>query len=496
MRFFQAAILSFLLSVPCLAQTLMPARQVSVSTNAWTNLSPSAATAQAALDWADANWRDGVVDTSEWATIEAELPTVQGALDWLDGEAGRTRQAVDGNAAALSYNASAHNWNFTNLVLAVFLDMFGNTNDAYRMIADPAAFRSNYLAGFAPAETNVSVLSPSMTNFLSRLDELFAINFSNAVVPYVDGGDRTNLMQTYNLRDEIYAILRELNLGVVYPYTVSGSTYTNGAQTFLVATNWPEGTEIEVHCWGGGGSVGATAPNGGYSYGTLVVKSATNFVSTNASHVTNGMELAVQVGSAHSRAAVWRSGSGAFDSVSNELIVAGGGGRRQTSDDAGHGGGLSGVRGGTYGVADIGGYGGTQTNGGAFGGGTFNAYDSAGNAIAPNVHNGGAGRRVWGAPDGYRYEAAPGEGQPAGYYLANARGGDGYWGGGAGGFSSWSVVGMGGGGSGYVHPDLNGATDDGRGGVKGTGDSALYGSSGAGLPGNPGRVAFKVFASE
>ena len=479
-----------------LGQSLVPARLVSASTNAWTNLVPSAATAQSSFDWIDANWWDGSVSTSEWAAIAAETPTVQGALDWLDGEVVRTRAVSDENAAVVSYNAAAHNWNFTNLVLSVFLEMFGNTNDSYRLIADPDLFRSNYLAGFAPAETNVSVLSPSMSNFLARLEDLFDRNFYNRVEPFVGGASQTNAALVYDLRDEIYAILRELNLGVVYPYTVSGSAYTNGGQEFVVSTNWPAETEIEVHCWGGGGSVGSVAPNGGYSYGTLVVKGTNDYVSTNASHVTNGMRLAVQVGSACSRAAVWRLGSDDFNSASNELIVAGGGGARHTSDDAGHGGGLSGVRGGTYGAADIGGYGGTQTNGGAFGGGTFNAYDSLGNAIAPSVHNGGAGRRVWGAPNGYRYEAAPGEGQPAGYYLANARGGDGYWGGGAGGFISWGVYGMGGGGSGYVHPDLGGATDDGQGGVKGTGDSALYGSSGAGLPGNPGRVAFKVFASE
>ena len=76
-----ALLLAF--SASASAQTLLPARQVSVSTNAWTNLVPSAATLQPTLDWIDANWMR--IDASAWTAIPTNPATAQEALDWIDG---------------------------------------------------------------------------------------------------------------------------------------------------------------------------------------------------------------------------------------------------------------------------------------------------------------------------------------------------------------------------------------------------------------------------
>ena len=77
-------IAALLLALPAFAQTLLPARQVSVNTNgtAWTSIAPTATTAQASFDWIDANW--GALDASGFATMPTNLSTYQLAFDWLD----------------------------------------------------------------------------------------------------------------------------------------------------------------------------------------------------------------------------------------------------------------------------------------------------------------------------------------------------------------------------------------------------------------------------
>ena len=80
-----ALLLAF--SASASAQTPLPARQVSVSTNAWTSLSPSAATAQAALDFIDANWQPDLV-VSNWSFLAPSGTTAQATFDFLDGYAG------------------------------------------------------------------------------------------------------------------------------------------------------------------------------------------------------------------------------------------------------------------------------------------------------------------------------------------------------------------------------------------------------------------------
>lgn len=74
---------SALLALSASAQTLVPARQVSASTNAWTKIAQTQATAQAAFDWVDANWM--AVDPSAWVSLPTNANDAQAALDWIDG---------------------------------------------------------------------------------------------------------------------------------------------------------------------------------------------------------------------------------------------------------------------------------------------------------------------------------------------------------------------------------------------------------------------------
>ena len=468
MRFFQAAILSFLLSVPCLAQTLMPARQVSVNTSNFQYLSPTAQTAQATFAWLDSSV--GPLPAAVASNVQAIASNTEALSVIPAGLAG----VVTTNAAIVAYNASAHNWNFTNLVVDVFLSLLGNTNDSYRLIQDAAAFRSNFLAGFAAAQTNVAVLPAYASVFSASLSNLFATNFTLIVKPYADAVGATNEHRISSVRAELYSILRELDIGSYSPYTYVPGTYTSNWQTYIVPSNAPVGTVIEAHCWGGGAgdiSSDSRAGKGGYAFGRFTVVSASVFNAsggTNASLVTNGMSLAVQVGPASGRSAVWRLGSYTnFHTMTNEILVAGGAGYYI----GGYGGGTNGGRGMSYGPSEEAPF--IQYGGG---GGTQKTGDGAAGTGWNGTTCGNAGVRVWGGLGG------------GGSLGTCRRGGDGYYGGGSG----WS----GGGGSGFVHPSMIVSSlaeqlQPGIGAVPGTADTALYGSGGAGYDGNPGRVCFK-----
>lgn len=524
-------IAALLLSLPAFAQTRMPARQVEVDTNmvniavtlpftaqaaldwidanwpalsseSWSNLDPAEDTVQSVFDWVDANWEPDLV-TTNWLFLDPAEDTAQSAFDWIDSSWGPAlsnlppdlTDVVVSNAAIMSYNASAHNWNFTNLVVDVFLSLLGNTNDPYRLISDAEAFRSNYLAGLALAVTEAAVPTGHTFSYEAPLAALFSNHFDRVVVPYSELSIYTGIG---SLRDEIRSILAELGLESYVAYTwVAGSYGTwpsyetpEGIQTYVIPTNFSPGAVIEVNAWGGGSpSPSELDGAGGYSYGELVVVAPTNFVSTNASHVTNGMVLAVQVGSVMQRSAVWRHGNYTdFHTMTNEILVAGGAGSPHNGA-SGVGGGAGGGENGAPGK-DVPGFGGGQTGGGAASP-TYNNFSAAGVPYSPAET--GAGRRMWGARYGYRYEASPGEGQPAGYYPANAAGGDGYFGGGAGGWSGWDSRGDGGGGSGFVAASLtNGATTTGGTSAGPGGQDQKSYNGFAGKAGNGGRITFVV----
>lgn len=452
---------SLLLALSASAQTLLPARQASVDTNGYQHLRPASATVQAALDWVDVNWWDGVVDTSEWATIEAELPTVQGALDSVDGLLDGTRSAVSYNAQVAAYNAAAHNWNFTNLVVEVLVGLLGDTNGPYRIIGDPAEFRSNFLAGFAAASTNFGVLPSGYGAYSGALSNLFAFHFTNQVVPYVQGESETNMATFWSLRDEIYAVLSELGFASFEAFGYVEGKYLSDWQRWTVPTNLAAGSAIDVYLWGSGGQM----YSGGFQKARLHVVSTDDFDPTNGSLVTNGMEFDVQVGPSFARAAVWRASGSHFASPSNELLVAGGGGSGYGTRSGGYGGGATGGAGGGYGSGSGGG-GGTQAAGGAAG--TF----------------GFAGARLFGATNSSTAEYA-------------YRGGDGYFGGGSAGFNG-ANGGGGGGGSGFAAASFSNDWVLSQGGLPGAPpgtENRPYGGNagyGGGLFGNPGRVAFLV----
>ena len=464
-RFLSTALVLLLGPLSCFAQGLAPARLVSVDTNGFANLRPQYATAQSALSWIDDNW-DPLIVASGWAYLPTNAATSQAVFDWVDehwfGEDfAELTSNVTANAATMSYNAAANNWNFTNTLLEVFLDLFGNTNDSYRVIQDPAEFRSNYLAAIALNDTNASVPFGQYSNLYGRLDLLFYQHFTNAVVPYVDGGDSTNAALMWNIRDEIYRVLAELGVPSLYPLTYLPNTYTSNFQVYTVPTNLSVGTELRVHLWGGGpSSPDSRSGSGGYTVGSLFIVAPEDFVDTpdSASHVTNGMQFYVQVPNVVQRAAIWRKGDYTnFHSMSNEILVAGGGG----GHIGGSGGGANGTGGMSYGPSgeapfvQAGGGGATQ-NAGGYGGSAWNS-----SPCPPGV-------RIWGG--------AGGQGQ----HGTGSAGGDGYYGGGAG----WA----GGGGSGYFHPSVsNAATYTGSTtGPVGTGSPAH--DTIAGTKGNYGKI--------
>ena len=322
-------------------------------------------------------------------------------------------------------------------------------------------------------------------------------------------------------KEEFYSILNQLGFANYDSYTYYSSDVYGSASApptnnsvFLLseATYWQipgdelvkEGQVVRAHLWGGGGAFGG----GGYTYGDFVLVSPSYFETNMAVPylITTGMTIAVHVGNAYGRAAIWRASSPStvFDAYNDELLVAGGGGGGTGNGDAdtvygdenGNGGGLAGVLGkGQFDPWSGGGYGGgggTQTNGGAGGA----AYNRSG-GIEETA--GVAGSRVWGARR-----------VNVGYWTQNEIGGDGYYGGGTGGRSKnssgeiiWSYGG-GGGGSGFVPNGWDGAvnplatnvvlragTTNSLGEFPPSVGEPSFGLN-AGYAGNPGRVVFEI----
>jgi hypothetical protein len=84
--------LALLLSLPALAQSPMPARQVSVETNGWANVAPTGATAQAVFQWFAENWP--AFDSEGWVEIAPATDTLQDAFGWLDAWISTNAQPV------------------------------------------------------------------------------------------------------------------------------------------------------------------------------------------------------------------------------------------------------------------------------------------------------------------------------------------------------------------------------------------------------------------
>lgn len=123
-------IAALLLALPAFAQTRMPARQVEADTNmvniavslpftaqaalnwidanwptlsseSWSNLGPAEDTVQSVFDWVDDNWQ--AISSESWSNLDPESPTTQSAFDWIDDE----WMAVDPSSwAFLPTNAS------------------------------------------------------------------------------------------------------------------------------------------------------------------------------------------------------------------------------------------------------------------------------------------------------------------------------------------------------------------------------------------------------
>ena len=315
------------------------------------------------------------------------------------------------------------------------------------------------------------------------------------------------LFPSFVSKEEFYSTLNSMGFANYFSYTyVDTNAYgsasvppvTVSMQSWTVPASLSVGQRIRAHLWGGGGDIpGASSGSGGYTWAdfvvlgtnavtnivTNVVGTATNittnvypaFSSTNPVAVSNGMALAIQVGPATGRAAVWRVATSNYNTWTNELLVAGGAGGG-SGGNGGGGGGSSGSNGlaMTYGTASAsGGAGGTASAGGAGG--------------ATGDYPGSAGSRVWG-----------GAGGSGGTYGPAGRGGDGYYGGGGGAKDYYVQTsyarGGGGGGSGFYAAGFGTNAGTHCAGYAATPmgvTNVAYGDN-AGCPGNPGRVVFEI----
>lgn len=308
------------------------------------------------------------------------------------------------------------------------------------------------------------------------------------------------MFPSFVTKEEFYAILNQMGFANYDSYTAETGSYASPWQAWTIPPNLTVGQVISVHLWGAGGGAA-----GGYARGDLVVVDPTNYatVGTNAWAVTNGQVLVVQVGTACQRSAVWRRDGPDFSTMSNELLVAGAAGAYgENRVSGGYGGGLAGLVGanvsigGTWWGTQYGGLPGTQTNGGA---GGMSTRGSSGRGTATT---GADGERIFGG---------------SGVTSDGGRGGDGYYGGGQGGWRSfynddpelYEGNAGGGGGSGYVAPGWSNATVVVTSGTNSVTNTLVaftvpgsltqpslvsevsYGLN-AGYPGNPGRVAFEI----
>ena len=472
MKIVVAALVMFSMAVASFGQTLVPARLTAVSTNAWTNVSPSAATAQAALDWVDANWWDGVVDTSEWATIEAELPTVQGALDWIDA----------------------------NLVVSL-------ATNGWVMIA-PTATTSQ------AAFDSVDAILASHRNSISNLT-IDSIAYGDAIA------DINSNLQDLVRASERCALVDAC--GGTAPSTGEDLVYYGNAaysaQEFTVDTNM---ASLTFFAWGAGGNAPASAVYNAFA-GAGAFMSGTMAVNTNegavlaANSIPTGAVVRAYVGIPNFGQNSEEGGGGratrvhvVYAGATNLLFVAGGGGGASpyVRGTAGAGGAPDGYDGAdtAYTSADWGslsaggGSGATTAAGGSAGVGAVSwtqplcvnkfAFTGVAGALwssasATRGNPGGpwywSSLRVAGTTCAQDYETS--------IHYGGGQGGDGYYGGGGGGsavatstgYRNGAVVGGGGGGgSSWASSYFAGSTNE------STGTKAAYTNSAKYVPGYGG----------
>ena len=449
-------------------------------------------------DWVDDNWQPPL--QTNWTVLLPTQATAQATFNCLDGLLagwGATNGLMRGT------NIYSFTFNPTNKTWYPPADLVGVENLSF--LSDTS------LAADDPWGVEIATNGYWDTNELAWTTNALGTNTVAFIShpPFIVGDDVQ--FPSFVTKEEFYAILNSMGFAnfdwftydADHPsvYGSAASPPTNNAvfaatntASWAVPDSLSEGQVIRVHLWGGGGydNVAKGAP-GGYAYGDFVVVDPTNYVSANPYMVTTNSVLAVHVGPASGRAAIWRISDTNFATYTNELLVAGGGGGGGYSYDnatylgyGGPGGGLLGLPGadGAYrsisdSIADAG-LGGTTNSGGSGG-------------SSPATTAGAAGTRVWGG-------------------ATVTKGGDGFYGGGGGasrnsGSLSFLTYGGAGGGSGYVAPGWDGivysnavvtntlsafATNAVAGAVLPPATTeAAYGLY-AGAPNNPGRVAFEI----
>ena len=479
---------SLLLALSASAQTLLPARQVSVSTNlpAWANLSPSAATLQLTLDWIDANWMR--IDASAWTAIPTNLTAAQEVFTWLDGNLRPPLSTTSWLFLSPTSDTEQATFDFIDFALLRFGSSISNLSQVVQANADSISIINSNLNGF--------VRSSELCDLVTRC---------SGSAPAAPAAGETS-------------------------YFYGNLAYS--AQEFVVPTN---ASSITFHASGAGGNAPASAMYGAFG-GAGAYVSGTMAVDTNAAAVigTNsiptGAVVRIYAGLSNFGQNSEEGGGGRATRVfvvhggaTNLLFIAAGGGGASPycSGTAGAGGYPTGYAGASrsYTSADWGGPlfgggggGGTQSAGGAGGVGSIaslthplcvNAFAFSGvagaiwsSASATRGNPGGpwswSSLRVPGTTCAQDYETS--------IHYGGGQGGDGYYGGGGGGsavatstgYRNGVVVGgCGGGGSSWVSAYFAGATNE------STGTSAAYADwegykEGYGGARQPGILAVKV----
>jgi hypothetical protein len=437
------------------AQTKLPAKQVTVDSSSWNNINPATNTAQSVFDFLDT---EGLGGSGGYGTNTYVNPaTWQQILQTPSIPTGTVVQA--GNTTNFVFVSWSNSYWSTDIVtnwngLETFVEFDGNKT-AYRVRHPDFVVQDNIqFPSFVTKE-----------EFYATLNTLGFANYD----PYTFFS--TNVYGSPSLPPTNNSVF--LDQEATY-WTVPGTNLVSAGQV------------IRVHLWGAGNA----DSSGGYTYGDLQV--VNNFTSSVPWQVTNGMRIAVHIGSQRGRSSIWRLDSSNFNTWTNELLVAGGAGAGGGGNvvlgsnivNGSSGGGVNGINGESVGFNYQGVYhesygagGGTQTNGG------FAGTSTIGSASP--------GTRVWGGGPGPNWTWGPGN-----------SGGDGYYGGGGSSVAHWQPAGSGGG-SGFVAANWNSVTGlssivlfaateapTSRSFPPKTSEAA-YGLN-AGYPGNPGRVAFEI----
>lgn len=247
-----------------LGQSLVPARLVSVSTNAWTNLSPSAATLQPTLDWIDANWRKDLfgaqvsLHSSNWIAL--------------------TRPYGDFTSSVPAVVSSQEAFDAADAWLAGLFEP-----DQFFFLRDESlSVRDNWSVE-RTTWTNSSIPPDAWPTNVSPTNQV--VVFRHPPFVAADGV----IFPAFVTKEEFYAVLNSLGFANFFAFSPSDGTYgasnappsNASVQTWKVpdGLNPTNGQTVAAYLWGAGGtepdgiplSIDVLGGAGGYAQAEFVV---------------------------------------------------------------------------------------------------------------------------------------------------------------------------------------------------------------------------------